>query len=127
MPTRRVGGRYSSPDGAHDVVAVRDRDGRWHVIDRGPTDATLVETLTGHDDRLNQAIAVARDYAEQQQAFHNGWREVDNNYAGTQSESLDPDFRRRHAAAYQAYFEHTPLRERARPTSARMILRSRHN
>jgi hypothetical protein len=53
--------------------------------------------------------------------------EVDNNYAGTRSESLDPNFRRRRAAAYQAYFEHMPLRERARPTSARMALRSRHN
>ena len=40
--------------------------------------------------------------------------EVDNNYAGTRSESLDPDFGRRRAAAYQAYFEHMPLRERAR-------------
>ena len=34
---------------------------------------------------------------------------------------------RRRAAAYQAYFEHMPLRERARPTPARMVLRSRHD
>jgi alkaline phosphatase D len=53
--------------------------------------------------------------------------EVDNNYAGLRSESLDPDFRRRRLAAYQAYFEHMPLRERAHPTEARMVLRSRHN
>ena len=53
--------------------------------------------------------------------------EVDNNYAGTRSESLDPDFRRRRAAAYQAYFEHMPLRARARPTASGMILRSRHD
>jgi alkaline phosphatase D len=53
--------------------------------------------------------------------------EVDNNYAGTRSESLDPTFRRRRAAAYQAYFEHMPLRELARPTASRMVLRSRHN
>jgi alkaline phosphatase D len=53
--------------------------------------------------------------------------EVDNDYAGRRSESLDPDFGRRRAAAYQAYFEHMPLRERARPTPSRMILRSRHN
>jgi alkaline phosphatase D len=53
--------------------------------------------------------------------------EVDNDYAGTRSETLDPDFPRRRAAAYQAYFEHMPLRERARPTPARMVLRSRHN
>lgn len=53
--------------------------------------------------------------------------EVDNDYAGTRSESLDPDFTRRRAAAYHAYFEHMPLREIARPTPSRMILRSRHN
>jgi alkaline phosphatase D len=53
--------------------------------------------------------------------------EVENDYAGTRSESLDPDFGRRRAAAYQAYFEHMPLRERARPTPSRMVLRSRHN
>ena len=53
--------------------------------------------------------------------------EVDNDYAGMRSETLDPDFPRRRAAAYRAYFEHMPLRERARPTPARMLLRSRHN
>ena len=42
--------------------------------------------------------------------------EVDNNYAGARSESLDPEFRRRRAAAYRAYFEHMPLRQRARPS-----------
>jgi alkaline phosphatase D len=53
--------------------------------------------------------------------------EVDNDYAGTRSESLDPEFGRRRAAAYRAYFEHMPLRELARPSPSRMILRSRHN
>jgi alkaline phosphatase D len=53
--------------------------------------------------------------------------EVANDYAGMRSESLDPDFGRRKAAAYRAYFEHMPLRERARPTPSRMVLRSRHN
>jgi alkaline phosphatase D len=53
--------------------------------------------------------------------------EVDNDYAGMRSETLDPDFGSRRAAAYQAYFEHMPLRERARPTPERMVLRSRHN
>jgi alkaline phosphatase D len=53
--------------------------------------------------------------------------EVANDYAGLQSESLDPDFGRRRAAAYRAYFEHMPLREVARPTASRMVLRSRHN
>jgi alkaline phosphatase D len=53
--------------------------------------------------------------------------EVDNDYAGLRSESLDPEFARRRAAAYRAYFEHMPLRALARPTNARMVLRSRHN
>jgi alkaline phosphatase D len=53
--------------------------------------------------------------------------EVDNDYAGLRSETLDPNFARRRRAAYKAYFEHMPLRERARPTPARMVLRSRHD
>ena len=40
-----------------------------------PTSGTLVvETLTGHDDRLAQAEALARDYAAEQQAYHHGQR-----------------------------------------------------
>ena len=38
--------------------------------------------------------------------------EVDNDYAGAQSEYLEANFIRRRAAAYQAYYEHMPL-ERA--------------
>jgi alkaline phosphatase D len=53
--------------------------------------------------------------------------EVDNNYAGTRSESLDPDFRRRRVAAYRAYFEHMPLRTQAHPTRSGVVLRSRHD
>jgi alkaline phosphatase D len=53
--------------------------------------------------------------------------EVDNNYAGTRDEALDPNFRTRRAAAYQAYYEHMPLRERARPTRSGVVLRARHD
>ena len=53
--------------------------------------------------------------------------EVENNYAGTRSETLEPDFAARRRTAYQAYFEHMPLPERARPIPSRMVLRSRHN
>ena len=53
--------------------------------------------------------------------------EVDNNYAGTRDEALDPDFRTRRAAAYQAYFEHMPLRKQARPTRSGVVLRARHD
>jgi alkaline phosphatase D len=53
--------------------------------------------------------------------------EVDNNYARLRSETLDPHFARRRAAAYRAYYEHMPLRRRARPTADGVILRSRHD
>lgn len=36
--------------------------------------------------------------------------EVDNDYADGRSETLDPHFLRRRRAAYQAYFEHMPVR-----------------
>ncbi len=43
--------------------------------------------------------------------------EVDNNYAGLTSESNDPveEFAKRRAAAYQAYYEHMPLRRSSIP------------
>jgi alkaline phosphatase D len=53
--------------------------------------------------------------------------EVDNNYAGIRDEVLDPNFRKRRAAAYQAYFEHMPLRKQARPTRSGVILRARYD
>ena len=39
--------------------------------------AIVVETLTGHDDRLAQAEALARDYAAEQEAYHHGLRDND--------------------------------------------------
>jgi alkaline phosphatase D len=56
-------------------------------------------------------------------------REVANDYAADQSERFDPPavFRRRRAAAYQAYWEHLPLRRRSRPrgSAARLYRRLR--
>lgn len=46
--------------------------------------------------------------------------EVDNDYAGAQSEQLDPQFLLRRAAAYQAYYEHQPLPRRMLPQGADM-------
>ena len=53
--------------------------------------------------------------------------EVENDYAGDHSqERTDPRvFRERRAAAYQAYWEHMPLRRLARPRGAEMRLWSR--
>jgi hypothetical protein len=77
MAAHAAAGLYSAPSGDHMVLVVRDPDGRWQVLDRDAAQVTLVETLTGHDDRLDQAMALARDYADQQQAFHDGRRESD--------------------------------------------------
>jgi alkaline phosphatase D len=50
--------------------------------------------------------------------------EVENDYAGDQpgGSVFTESFRRRRAEAYQAYYEHMPLRARARPTVSGMIL-----
>ena len=53
--------------------------------------------------------------------------EVDNNYARNRSETLEPQFLRRRTAAYQAYFEHMPLPEAARPAGTAMQLRARYD
>jgi alkaline phosphatase D len=53
--------------------------------------------------------------------------EVDNDYANDRSEDLDPNFLARRAAAYQAYWEHMPLRGSARPNGPHMRLYGRHD
>lgn len=53
--------------------------------------------------------------------------EVDNDYAADRSEDLDGNFPARRAAAYQAYWEHQPLRRSARPQGSRMQLYGRHD
>ncbi len=53
--------------------------------------------------------------------------EVDNDYANDRSEDLDPDFLARRTAAYQAYWEHMPLRRGAMPAGPRMQLYGRHD
>ena len=52
--------------------------------------------------------------------------EVDNDYAGEQSEHLDPQFLVRRAAAYQAYYEHMPLPDSARPRGPHLRLYDRY-
>jgi alkaline phosphatase D len=52
--------------------------------------------------------------------------EVDNDYANDQSEHLDPQFLIRRAAAYQAYYEHMPLRHSARPRGPYLRLYDRY-
>lgn len=52
--------------------------------------------------------------------------EVDNDYANDRSEDLDPNFLARRTAAYQAYYEHMPLRRSALPDGRHMRLYGNH-
>jgi hypothetical protein len=77
MSTPQVIAGYHAASAWHEVLIARDPAGRWQVIDAAGSAVALVETLAGHDDRLNQAQALARDYAEQQRAYHEGERAGD--------------------------------------------------
>ena len=76
--THPVTARYRARDGTDHLVSVgRSPEGRWRVFDTAADTAIVVETLTGHDDRQAHAQALARDYAEEQQAFQLGRRAYD--------------------------------------------------
>lgn len=53
--------------------------------------------------------------------------EVENDYADSRSETLDPNFLVRRAAAYQAYWEHMPLRPISAPNGPSMRIYGRHS
>jgi alkaline phosphatase D len=53
--------------------------------------------------------------------------EVENDYAGLQSQSLSPAFALRRAAAYQAWWEHMPFPQAMRPRGADMRIHGRHD
>jgi hypothetical protein len=73
-----VAAHYRAADGStHEVVVARTPEGRWRVLDVVPAATLIVETLTGYDDRSAQAEALAREYASEQQAFHDGRRDSD--------------------------------------------------
>src|SRR3954449_5413840 len=75
MPPSRSVASYHARDGSpHDVLVLFTPAGRWRILDTTETTVVHVETLTGDDDRLSQATALARDYATQQQAYHDGER-----------------------------------------------------
>ena len=82
-------GRYRARDGTeHRVLAERSPEGRWQVLDATPAGSTIVDTLAGHDDRLDQATALARDYAAEQQAYHDGQR-LDDPLPRTQPDATE--------------------------------------
>src|SRR4051794_33375526 len=75
MTAPRVAASFRARDGKqHDVLVLRTPAGRWRVLDTCNDRVIHVETLTGFDDRLSQASALAEDYAKEQDAFHSGER-----------------------------------------------------
>jgi alkaline phosphatase D len=95
-----------------------------------------VETVSLDDYRRRYAV-YKRDPALQAAHAAAPWvvtwddHEVSNDYAGDRSEHPDrfprAEFLRRRAAAYQAFFEHQPLRRAALPTGPDMLLYRRVN
>jgi hypothetical protein len=70
-----VTARYRARDGSEHLVSVRrTREGRWRISDIADGETIIVEELTGSDDRLAQAEALAHDYASEQAAYHRGLR-----------------------------------------------------
>ena len=56
--------RFAAPDGSQHTVGVKPvRDG-WQIVDQNGRGPEVVDTLTHPDDGIEQAQAVARDYAE---------------------------------------------------------------
>lgn len=83
-----------------------------------PVQGGRVETLQDFRDRyaLYKSDPLLQD-AHAQCPWLVVWddHEVENDYAGMQSERLSPQFALRRAAAYQAYWEHMPFPMAARP------------
>jgi hypothetical protein len=75
MPDPVTAASYRARAGTeHRVLVQRTPERRWQVLDAVDDHAIVVDTLTGHDDRLAQAEALARDYAAEQRAYHDGHR-----------------------------------------------------
>jgi alkaline phosphatase D len=51
--------------------------------------------------------------------------EVENDYAGLQSQALQPDFRARRSAAYRAYWEHMPFPKALKPSGVDLRIHGR--
>ncbi len=98
--------------------------GRHHVRSHGAP-----EPITLEDYRDRYALYKGDTDLQRAHAAH-PWlvtwddHEVDNDYANDQSQDLDPPklFLLRRAAAYQAYYEHMPLPQWARPRGPDMQL-----
>ncbi len=78
---------------------------RRHV---GGEASTLAEYRIRHA-QYKTDVDLQNSHAAIPWAFTWDDHEVDNDYAGAQSEHLDPAFLGRRAAAYQAFYEHQPM------------------
>lgn len=121
---------------AYDAMLEDDLDLMLHLGDYiyesnwGPKIRShLAEPMTLEDYRSQHALYKADRSLQAAHAaypFLVTWddHEVDNDYAAQFSEQADPveSFLQRRAAAYQAYYEHMPLRRTARPVGPEMRL-----
>jgi alkaline phosphatase D len=101
--------------------------GRNHVRRHEAGEPYTLEQYRGRYARYKSDLDLQRCHA------HFPWlvtwddHEVDNDYANDRSEDLDANFLARRAAAYQAYWEHMPLRRSAMPDGISMRLHGRHD
>jgi len=63
VSTSRLSARYTATSDRDDVVVAQAHVGRWQVLEVAGSRVTIVDTMTSHDDRLEQAEAGAREKA----------------------------------------------------------------
>jgi alkaline phosphatase D len=101
--------------------------GRRHVRKHEGPEPTTLEQYRNRYARYKSDADLQRSHAAFPWLVTWDDHEVDNDYANDRSEDLDPDFLFRRAAAYQAYWEHMPLRHSAQPAGPHMQLYGRHD
>jgi len=101
--------------------------GRNHVRRHEGAEPTTLEQYRNRYARYKSDADLQKSHAAFPWIVTWDDHEVDNDYANDRSEDLDPDFLVRRAAAYQAYWEHMPLRHTARPDGPHMRLYGRHD
>ena len=101
--------------------------GRRHVRKHEGPEPTTLDQYRNRYARYKSDADLQRSHAAFPWLVTWDDHEVDNDYANDRSEDLDPDFLVRRAAAYQAYWEHMPLRRSARPNGPHMRLYDRYD
>lgn len=101
--------------------------GRRHVRKHEGPEPTTLDQYRNRYARYKSDADLQRSHAAFPWLVTWDDHEVDNDYANDRSEDLDPNFLVRRAAAYQAYWEHMPLRRSARPNGPHMRLYGRYD